>query len=111
VGDFLATDFSDRTYDGVTLISIIEHLDDPLRAMKKVYGLMTSGGLMLLKTVNFQCWNRIVMREKWTGLRPPDHMVYFTPRNLKQLLHKVGFSKVVTHAWGFNDNMYCDAWK
>jgi 2-polyprenyl-3-methyl-5-hydroxy-6-metoxy-1,4-benzoquinol methylase len=111
VGDFLMTDFGDRKYDGITLISILEHWDDPLGALKKVYHLMTDQGVMLLKTVNFQCWNRVIMGKKWTGLRPPDHMVYFDPRNLKQLLHKVGFSKVVSHAWGLNDNMYCEAWK
>ncbi len=110
-GNFLITDFGGQKYDGITLISLLEHLGDPARALKRCFDLMNDGGLLLTKTVNYGCLNRIVKKENWTGFRPPDHVVYFSPSNIKRLLKKIGFTKIKISAWAFNDNMYCDAWK
>ena len=110
-GNFLFKDFANEKYDGITLISLLEHLDDPQRALKKCFGLLDSGGVLLLKTVNYGCLNRVIKGGEWTGFRPPDHAVYFNPSNLERLLKKTGFSKIKVSAWPFNDNMYCDARK
>lgn len=110
-GDFLDIDFMGEKYDGITLISLLEHLDDPVQALKKYFDLLNQSGLLLIKTVNYGCLNRKIRKENWTGFRPPDHLVYFRPLNLTKLLEKIGFSKVKISSWVFNDNMYCIAWK
>lgn len=111
VGDFLTTDLLDKKYEAITMISIIEHLEDPLKAVMKCYHHLTEGGVLLIKTVNYGCLNRKIQKGKWPGFRPPNHVVHFTPANLKRFLKKAGFSKMKFSAWTFNDNMYCDAWK
>ncbi len=110
-GNFLNTEFKSEEYDGVTLISLLEHLDDPLQAIKKCYGFLRQGGILLLKTVNYDCLNRKIKKYGWTGFRPPDHAIYFDPSNLELLLKKVGFKKIKISSMPFNDNMYCEAWK
>ena len=110
-GNFLYTEFDSEEYDGVTLISLLEHLDDPLQAMKKCFEFLRSDGVLLMKTVNYNCLNRRIKKERWTGFRPPDHVVYFDPSNLELLLKKVGFKKIKISAMPFNDNMYCEAFK
>jgi len=110
-GDFQTADFKDDKYDGITLISILEHMGDPLQAIKKCFDLLGDRGLLLLKTVNYNCLNRIIRKEKWVGFRPPDHVVYFSPANLELLLKKAGFGKIKISAAPFNDNMYCEALK
>jgi len=110
-GDFLTADFTGEKYDGITLLSLLEHLVDPVRAVKKCFNLLNKGGVLLMKTVNYGCVNRKITGEGWTGFRPPDHVIYFTPSNLKRFLKRAGFSKIRVSAWPFNDNMYCDAWK
>jgi 2-polyprenyl-3-methyl-5-hydroxy-6-metoxy-1,4-benzoquinol methylase len=110
-GNFLEIDFKSEEYDGVTLISLLEHLDDPLQAMKKCFEFLKPGGVLLLKTVNYDCVNRKIKKEGWTGFRPPDHVVYFNPSNLETLLKKIGFRKIKVTGMPFNDNMYCEAWK
>lgn len=110
-GNFQSADFGNAKYDGITLISLLEHLDDPEGAMRKCFNLLNKGGVLLIKTVNYGCINRAIKGKEWTGFRPPDHIVYFNPANLKLLLRKVGFSKIKVASWPFNDNMYCDAWK
>ena len=110
-GNFLNTDFTNEKYDGITLISLLEHLDDPINAMKKCFELLNQGSILLMKTVNYNCLNRKIRKESWSGFRPPDHMIYFNPSNLKSFLKKTGFSKIKISAMPFNDNMYCEAWK
>jgi len=110
-GDFLNIDFLDKKFDGITLISLLEHLDDAEAAIRKCFDILNAGGALLLKTVNYGCLNRVIKNGKWAGFRPPDHIIYFKPENLKMLLKKVGFKKIKISAWPFNDNMYCDARK
>ena len=110
-GNFLNTDFLNEKYDGITLISILEHLDDPMEAIKRCFDLLNGRGVLLLKTVNYGCLNRLIKKRNWTGFRPPDHVVYFNPSNLELLLKKAGFKKIKISAMPFNDNMYCEAWK
>lgn len=110
-GNFLNMDFNDEEFDGVTLISLLEHLDDPLQAMKKCFLFLKPGGILLLKTVNYDCLNRKIRGSLWTGFRPPDHVVYFDPSNLELLLEKVGFKKIKVSSKPFSDNMYCEAIK
>lgn len=111
VGDFLDVPLGGEKFDGVTLISLLEHMDRPEKTLKKCFDLLNDRGVLLLKTVNYSCLNRTIKNKDWTGFRPPDHVVYFAPRNLKRLLKKIGFSKIKISSWAFNDNMYCDAQK
>ncbi|MCX5667105.1 MAG: class I SAM-dependent methyltransferase, partial [Candidatus Omnitrophica bacterium] len=104
-GNFLDTEFNSEEYDGVTLISLLEHLDDPLQAIKKCFEFLKQGGVLLMKTVNYNCFNRRIKKDLWTGFRPPDHVIYFNPSNLELLLKKVGFKKIKISAMPFNDNM------
>jgi len=111
VGDFLNAPLGEEKFDGITLISLLEHLDYPEKALQKCFDLLNGRGVLLLKTVNYGCLNRIIKKGNWTGFRPPDHVVYFTPRNLRRLLKKIGFSQIKISSWALNDNMYCDARK
>ncbi|MEK7849545.1 MAG: class I SAM-dependent methyltransferase [Candidatus Omnitrophota bacterium] len=111
VGDFQAADVIHEKFDGITLISLLEHLDDPGRTLKKCFNLLNNGGVLLIKTVNYGCLNRMIKKGNWTGFRPPDHVVYFTPLSLRLLLKNIGFARTRIASWPFNDNMYCDAWK
>lgn len=110
-GDFVTAPFGERKFDGITMIALLEHLDDPDQVLRKCLHLLNDGGVLLLKTVNYDCWNRRIMGGKWTGFRPPDHLIYPGPSNLRQLLQKIGFSQVRISAWPLSDNMYCDVRK
>ncbi|MBP9854565.1 MAG: class I SAM-dependent methyltransferase [Candidatus Omnitrophica bacterium] len=111
LGDLQSCDFGAQKFDAITLVSIIEHLDNPLAVVQRCHELLKPNGIFLLKTPNYQCWNRFIKQDQWVGLRPPDHIVYFSPSNLKQILKKAGFRKIKITAYPLSDNMYCDAIK
>ncbi len=110
-GDFCNVDFGNHSFDCITMVSLLEHLPNPVIALKKCYELLTTNGYLILKTVNHQGVNRRILGSGWSGYRPPDHMVYFGPVNLALLLEKTGFSNIETRAGLFNDNFYCIAKK
>jgi len=110
-GNFMSVVFNKDKYDGITMISLLEHLDDPFMALKSCYELLNNGGMLLLKTVNYGSLNRSITAAAWTGFRPPDHMIYFEPSSLRLILQKAGFKKIDIHATPFSDNMYCEAFR
>lgn len=110
-GNFTDIDLGKEKYDGITMISILEHLYNPLEALKICFGALNSAGVLILKTVNYSCLNRKIKKVGWTGFRPPDHVVYFNPGNLRRMLKKTGFSKIKVHSMPFSDNMYCEAYR
>jgi hypothetical protein len=48
------------------------------------------GGITLLKTPNYACWNRTVMGGDWCGYHIPAHCNYFTPDTLAKMLRRAG---------------------
>lgn len=110
-GDLLTADFSNQKFDLIMIISVLEHLRNPAETLSKCYDLMHEHSVLLIKTINFASHNRDFAGDKWSGLRPPDHLIHFNPKNLKQLLTKVGFRKFKICSWIYNDNMYFDVWK
>ncbi len=111
VGDFCAFPFAERRFDAITMISLIEHLHDPLAALKQCHALLNDRGVLLLKTVNHGGFNRRLLGARWSGYRPPDHLVYFSPENLRRTLRDVGFRDIEIRAPLLNDSFYCYAAK
>ncbi len=110
-GNFYNIDFEGMSFDGIMMVSLLEHLHNPVECLQKCHDLLKDLGVLLIKTVNHQGVNRRLLGDKWTGYRPPDHMVYFGPGNLDILLRRIGFSTVKTRAGLLNDNFYCEARK
>lgn len=111
VGNFCEFPFGTQRFDAVTMISLIEHLHTPREALQRCYDLLAAHGLLLLKTVNHGGINRRLLGAKWSGYRPPDHLVYFDPKTLRQALEEIGFRKIEMRAPWFNDSFYCAALK
>lgn len=111
VGNFCEYPFAARRFEAITMISLIEHLHTPLEALRRCFELLTDQGVLLLKTVNHGGLNRRLLGAKWSGYRPPDHLVYFDPVTLRRALHEIGFREIVIHAPLINDSFYCYAVK
>lgn len=111
VGNFCDFPFGEQRFDAITMISLIEHLHTPREALQRCHDLLGEGGLLLLKTVNHGGLNRRVLGARWSGYRPPDHLVYFDPENLRSALREIGFRSIEVRAPWLNDSFYCAAVK
>ena len=97
-------------YDVVLLISVLEHLRDPLAALESAQRLLRPGGVLL---VNVPTWRGKFFLEFSAfrlGLSPriemDDHKMYYDKRDLWPLLVRAGFRpsaiKLNYHKFGLN---------
>lgn len=76
----------------VTMSHVLEHLRDPLAALREIHALLRPGGRVWLTTPNIDSTLSQAFRRHWRGLEPPRHLVLFTPNALKKTLQTVGFA-------------------
>ncbi|MBI3880914.1 MAG: class I SAM-dependent methyltransferase [Verrucomicrobia bacterium] len=85
-------EFADGHFSGAVLSAFLEHEANPLPLLEKLRMKLAAGGAAIIKVPNFGSWNRAVRGRRWCGFRFPDHVNYFTPRTLKQMVAKAGLS-------------------
>ena len=81
----------EKSFDIVTQFGYIEHEWNPRAALQTAFRILKPGGLTLLKTPNYNSWNRRAMGMNWVGYHAPAHCNYFTPATLSLILNNVGF--------------------
>lgn len=90
--------------DIVTCCDVIEHLLDPLHAMREAHRVLLPYGMLFVATPNVSCWRRI--QSLATGRHPKTsgddclidggHVGYYGALDLVGLLKAIGFSVVET---------------
>ena len=73
-------------FDGVLMQSYLEHEINPLEVLRAVRRVLRPRGFGVIKVPNFECWNRHLRGPRWPGFRFPDHVNYFTPRTIRQVV-------------------------
>jgi SAM-dependent methyltransferase len=81
-------------FDIATMVEVIEHLDNPLKSVKKVFESLREGGVFLVQTANI-----LGLQSRFYGGRYhyyiPGHLHYFSNVGLRKLLKSVGFREVL----------------
>lgn len=85
--------FQDSEPYGVVVMSqVLEHLLDPERAVRKVFGLLAPGGVLACAVPNFESFAvRLLGTRDNACLWVPEHVNYFTEKGLRILLENSGF--------------------
>lgn len=91
--------FPDASFDVVALIDVIEHLADPLAALRAIARVTKPGGIVYLVTPDIDSLSARVLRGRWWGLRPA-HVYYFSTRTLSKMLAQAGFETVESRSYG-----------
>lgn len=78
------------TYDMITMVEVIEHLSNPLKALKNCHGALSSHGVILIQTTNM---DSVVRQHEKENSRYflPGHLFYFSVKTLTAMLAKAGF--------------------
>lgn len=94
VGDIAALNFADESFDIVHVHQVIQHVPDPIRALKEMRRVCRVGGLIAIREVAEMVWFPDTLDEffvlykkvaRWTGGIP------FAGKQLKALAREAGF--------------------
>jgi 2-polyprenyl-3-methyl-5-hydroxy-6-metoxy-1,4-benzoquinol methylase len=82
-----------RSADAVVMLDVLEHVVDPVEALRKLRPVLDDEGLLVLSTVNLAGIHARLRGEKWPWFIRP-HLHYFTPETLNAILRDAGFRMV-----------------
>lgn len=91
--NFLEANFTSNFFDAITLIEVVEHLENPSVYLEKIYQLLKPGGLVLIQTANMDGLQAKKAGETYHYFLP-GHLFYFSKKNLEMKLKEIGFKKV-----------------
>jgi SAM-dependent methyltransferase len=87
-GSIFQKKFPDNSFDYITMVGVIEHLHDPIAAIRQAQRILKPSGYLVITTIDT---NGLVRLFK---LKPPEHLYYFSAQNLSILLHSCGFDVI-----------------
>ena len=89
---------SGAAYRAITMFYVLEHLFDPMSALRKVFALLEPGGVLLVRVPDTTPIVRLLSPfGLGDGLYdPPYHLFDFPPRVLTMMLAEAGFGKIRT---------------
>jgi len=84
-------------FDVITLLQVLEHLDNPLLVLKRVHSLLKENGLLVVAVPNIDSFIIKILGRHHRHYNGKGHINYFTARSLKQMIEKAGFTKVLKY--------------
>ncbi len=89
-----AIPYPDASFDLVFLRHVIEHVTDPVRAIRECLRVIKPGGFLSLLTPNAAARMHGRYRRYWRGLESPRHVHVFTPPSLARVVERCGATVV-----------------
>lgn len=82
---------TENKYDVITMGDVIEHVFDPVAAVRKTYDLLEENGILWISTPNFKSGFSRIMKFDDPMWNEPTHISYFSYDGFKKLLCENGF--------------------
>ena len=95
--------FSDYTkavkngpYDVVLCNQVIEHVNSPLKLLQDISQVIHSGSHIIITTPSCKSINRKLLRSKWIGYSPDEHIWLLSEAGMKQLATYAGLRVIAS---------------
>ena len=99
-GDMMSMVIPPTYFDIITMLDVLEHMTEPLKELLETRRILKSGGLLVINAPNGQSLLAKILRSKWHLVLPPEHLYYFSPKNLSTFLEANGFRTVYSGTIG-----------
>lgn len=87
-------------FDAVLFVHVLEHLPDPLGALRRARSLLVPGGHVVVAAPNAESLERRMFGAAWDGWDVPRHVHHFGPDSVCRTLERAGFAAgPVRHEW------------
>lgn len=91
--------FKNDSFDFIHFSHLLEHLNDPINFLLRIYDLLKKNGVALMTTPNSKGLFASYYNESWRCI-VDDHLFIFNKSNLKSLLLKLKFKVIKYKTWG-----------
>jgi SAM-dependent methyltransferase len=93
LGRFEDLPITGERFNLIMMMNIIEHVPDPKAVLKKAAALLAPGGVIWMKTPNFDSVDaRIFRHRSWGGYHAPRHFILFNKESLERTAQEAGLS-------------------
>jgi len=98
-GSLTQMPFPDESFDIVTLKHTLEHVEDPMRALREIHRVLKPGGVALVVVPDADYFKLTLIPRYGRSFRPEkrgwQHHVYFYAHNLKDAAQRTGLTTVL----------------
>jgi 2-polyprenyl-3-methyl-5-hydroxy-6-metoxy-1,4-benzoquinol methylase len=85
------TNFNSNLFDFIFMHDLIEHFKSPKLALHIIKALCKKDGCLIIDTPNTDSIDFKEKQQNWKHIRPLEHIWYFNPEQLSNVLNKIGF--------------------
>lgn len=88
----------DGGYEVAVMWDVLEHLPDPMSALRRIHCLLDDDGLLCLSTLDIDSWFPRLMGANWPWIMDM-HLFYFSRGVLEDMFAKAGFDLINTRVY------------
>jgi 2-polyprenyl-3-methyl-5-hydroxy-6-metoxy-1,4-benzoquinol methylase len=103
IDNFLENLNNQKEFDVCSLMSVIEHINDPLSCLKKCHQIIKDDGLMFITAPNMRGFDSLALEIKDRNWEIPQHINFFDMVSVKQCVEMAGFSIIESGTFGYLD--------
>jgi 2-polyprenyl-3-methyl-5-hydroxy-6-metoxy-1,4-benzoquinol methylase len=87
-------EFEEESFDSITALSLMEHLNDPVSFVQTAHRLLRTNGVFAAISPNTYSLASIILREKLPTFDGRNHLQYYTLNSFKRLFEQNGYRVV-----------------
>lgn len=91
-GSILDAAYPAKHFDVISFWDVIEHLENPLPHLQKARELLADDGILVIETQNVASAFARLMGRRWHHYKMAEHLLHFSPKTLRALLARAGFT-------------------
>ena len=99
-------EIDERSVDIVTLWHVLEHVEHPAVALRRIHDWLRPDGGLIVGVPNLDSWQARLGGPRWYHLDVPRHRSHFTPAGITILLMESGFEPVRTRHMVAEQNLF-----
>ncbi len=80
-----------KKFDIIIMNQVLEHIDDPIKYLKRIKSLLTPNGQLIVSVPNSSCLDFRILKDSWSSFQAPTHIFHFNSESLHHLLNKTGY--------------------
>lgn len=92
-------------WDVISFFGVIEHIPDPVQALRQANKLLKKNGLVAIAVPNYECFSTYfqkITKAPDRHLAFPSHIMIFTKKSAEYMLRKNGFEPIAIWYWGMD---------